>query len=189
MQSGGTATLRAGTYTFNSITIQTDAHVLYDMSIFDVLDIYIRNDIEISDRSSIEFSGSNAYAPAVRLYTNDQNIVRVGTGVKLTGIIIAPYAEVHLCDGVTCDGALYARKVVLESVANISTGTIDPDGDADGDGVPNYSEYNLRTDPKRPDESKTIGIPNHSMIDNSHDETVFYNYNHYHPQLIQLANS
>ena len=176
VESFGKVKFRAGTYTFRTLIVRTDAEILYDMSMYDNLEIFIGNEFELADRTKAKFTGTNTYSPAVRIYTTDPNIVRIGTQVQLTGIIIAPLAEVQIHDGVQCDGALYARKVIIEAVATMESGVVDPDGDFDDDYVPTFSEYKLHTNPRDPLDYKAIGIPDHAMIDNSIKQIINYDY-------------
>ena len=94
----------------------------------------------------------------------------------ITGIVIAPHSEVQLYNGVQCDGALYAKKVLIEAVAGVESGGTDPDRDPDNDFVPSFSEYKLHTDPYDPLDYTAIGIPSNAMIDNTAEQTVFYDY-------------
>ncbi len=176
VESFGKVKFRAGTYTFRTLIVRPDAEILYDMSMYDNLEIFISNEFELADRTKAKFTGTNTYSPAVRIYTTDPDMVRIGTQVQITGIIIAPFAEVQIYDGVQCDGALYARKVLIEAVATVESGVVDPDKDFDDDYVPTFSEYKLCTDPRDPLDYKAIGIPDHAMIDNTIEQTVIYDY-------------
>jgi titin len=176
VQSGGTVKLTPGTYTFSNIMVEVGASIVYDMSIYDEIEIFVKNDFDLSDNSRMEFNGAITYPLAAKIYTNDANTVRIGTHVDVAGIILAPRAEIILSDDVELDGGIYAKKVTVEAVAGLATDLVDPDGDADHDYVPNYSEIKLHTNPRDPLDYKAIAIPSHAMIDNSKAVTVYHNY-------------
>jgi len=176
VESFGKVKFSAGTYTFSTLIVRPDAEILYEISMYDYLEIFINNEFEMSDRTKAKFAGTNTYSPAVRIYTNDPNVVRIGTHVPIAGIIFAPQAEVQISDGVQLDGAIYAKKVKIDAIANLESGVVNPDGDFDNDYVPTFSEYKLHTNPRDPLDYTAIGIPDNAMIDNTVGQTVNYDY-------------
>lgn len=178
IQEGGIARFQSGIYNFKSLIFQPGSGaqaIMHLTSYNQKIEINIQNEFEISDRSKITFDNIG-YTPAVSIYTNDNNQLRIGTDVEISGMITAPYAEVQLCSRSTCNGAIYARKVIVEANVNFQSGLIDPDGDFDNDNVPNYTEETMGTSPSNPLSYREIAIPHPAKITDLQNATINYDF-------------
>ena len=161
--------------------MQPDAHVIYNVAMNQNCNIDIANNFQVNDRATLQFAGSG-YAPAVKIYTNCTNNISIGTDVKIAGLIYAPYANVSIYSRAHCEGALYTKQITVEPQAVISSALVDPDGDADGDGVPNAVEVFSGTDPKDPKSYKVMAIPHPSIFGQIFPQTVDYDLSEFYPE-------
>jgi hypothetical protein len=169
----GTVTLSPGSYVFRKIYLETDARIIFTTAFNELTSIDVATDITFSDRSTLTFS-SKSYAPSVQIFTNDPDSIRIGTDVKLSGILIAPSAKIQMYSRAQCDGAIYAKTIILEPDSKVMSSLVDPNGDADGDSVPNFLEIQIGTDPTNPVSFKAVAIPNQTIIDNRSNVDVRY---------------
>ena len=173
VRARGKITLGAGRYTFEEFFLEPDAEIELDIQASDMVEIDVVGDVEFSDRSKMVFK-DKGYIPFVRLYTNDDNMVRIGCQVELNGILTAPHGDIHMYSGAQCNGALYGKTITVEPDAVILSGMVNPETDSDGDGIPNLLEVVTNTDPEDPDDYKLIAVPHPLLIDNSDPTDVTY---------------
>ncbi|HLV31659.1 MAG TPA: hypothetical protein VKY57_08845, partial [Chitinispirillaceae bacterium] len=153
------------------------------------MEIDIQRNMEIADRAKLQFS-DYAYAPSVQIYTNDSDTLRIGCDAVVSGILIAPHATVTIFSRAQCDGAVYAKEIIIEPDAELFSGLVDPEGDYDGDGLSNYTEiFATHTDPRDPNSFVSMAIPSPSKINNTtqttvtYDPSVFYGANYSHGKI------
>ena len=173
--SNATLELRTGNYVFNNFVLQPDAHVVFNTSITQRIEIDIQGNFQLSDRATMQLSGFS-YAPTVQIYSNYNGNIQIGNDSRVAGIITAPNAVVNMYSRAQCDGAIYARQIIVEPDAIVASNLVDPEGDADGDGLSNYTEvFVTHTDPLDSLSYKEIASPCPSRIDNSSsDVTIDY---------------
>ncbi len=151
------------------------AQVVITAASDEMLDLEVAGDLELSDRSVVLLS-NGGYVPFIRFYTNDTNTVRIGCDVRFNGMLLAPLGEIVMYSRAQCSGALYGKKVSIEPDAVILSDMIDPNGDRDGDGVPNVIEAITGTDPGDCSDYEQVAIPCPALIDNTQEVTVVYDY-------------
>ncbi|HZH73049.1 MAG TPA: RHS repeat-associated core domain-containing protein [Mariniphaga sp.] len=131
----------------------------------------------ISDRDTLQFSGFS-YAPAVRIYTNDPDTIRIGCDVSIAGIITAPHATVQFFSRSQCDGAIYAREVIVEPETEVYSVLVNINEDSDTNGVSNgieiYGPY--PTNPLDPNDYMDYVIPSVTAIDYSVENNISLDY-------------
>ncbi|NLD99463.1 MAG: RHS repeat-associated core domain-containing protein [Fibrobacter sp.] len=170
----GTITLSKGNYVFKKIYLETDAHIIFNTKFNEQTSIDVSGDVQFSDRSTVTFS-DNSYSPSVQIYTNDSDEISIGTNVIMSGILVAPHAKVIVYSNAQCNGAIYAKTITLEPDSRVMSSMVDPNGDADGDSIPNYLEILMGTNPADPTSFKAAAIPDKSIINTvGEDATVKY---------------
>ncbi|NLE02315.1 MAG: hypothetical protein GX640_20825, partial [Fibrobacter sp.] len=93
----------------------------------------------------------------------------------MSGILVAPHAKVVVYSNAQCNGAIYAKTITLEPDSRVMSSMVDPNGDADGDSIPNYLEIQMGTNPADPTSFKAAAIPDQSIINTvDEDATVKY---------------
>ncbi|MBN1603802.1 MAG: RHS repeat-associated core domain-containing protein [Chitinispirillaceae bacterium] len=171
-----TLKLYPGNYTFRKFYIENGAKVIFMIDDYqDQIDISSSGEFDLQDRAELKFN-TLSYAPSVKIYSRDANILRIGVDAKTAGIITAPFATVNMFTGARCDGAIYAKVINVEPGAIINSAYVDPNRDDDGDGVPTGIEIDpeIGTDPTRPDSYKPVAIPDNVVIDNTKTVIVKY---------------
>lgn len=183
VQGFATVHMQPGLYTFNNFTLQPDAHVVFDISMIQNLEIRIAGDMAVNDRSTMLFQ-STGYAPSVRIYTNDQNTVNISPDTRIAGLVYAPFANVSMYSRAQCNGAIYAKQITVEPDAIVSSSLVDLDGDADHDGDPNYIEViHLHTDPLDSLSFKDIAIPDPVIVNTNYtDANVVFDVSYFYPE-------
>ena len=81
-----------------------------------------------------------------------------------------------ICSRTHIEGAVYAKSITIEPDAVLVSNCADPDEDDDGDGVPNLIEMVIGDAPNDGEDYTLMGVPSPAMIDNTQDQTVFYNF-------------
>ena len=181
VRARGKITLGAGRYTFEEFFLEPDAEIELDIAMNDMVEIDVVGDVEFSDRSKMVFK-EEGYVPFVRLYTNDDNMVRIGCQVEINGIVTAPHGDIHMYSGAQCNGALYGKTITVEPDAVILSGMVNPELDNDGDHIANYLEVILGTDMNDANSYYPIAIPSRAWIDNTSDVTITYDYSVFFPE-------
>jgi len=174
IERGATVTFTQGVYNFKSFTIGNDATALFDVPLDKTIEINIETSLEFLDRATAKFA-TTGYAPCVKIYTNDYS-VRIGTEVNLNGILTAPNAAVTICSRTHIEGAVYAKSITIEPDAVLVSNCVDPNDDDDGDCVLNLTEMVIGDAPNNNEDYTLMGVPTPAMIDNTQDQTVFYNF-------------
>ncbi|MBN1602931.1 MAG: hypothetical protein JW915_15085, partial [Chitinispirillaceae bacterium] len=176
----GILKLYPGDYTFKKFYIENGGKVIFMIDNYlDQLDIHSSGEFDIQDGAELIFD-SLSYAPSVRIYSRDQNTLRIGVNAKIAGLITAPFATVNMFTGARCDGAIYAKIINVEPDAIINSAYIDPNGDEDGDGVLTGIEIDLGTDPTDPESYEAVLIPDNILIDNTDKTIIKYNVNRFY---------
>lgn len=174
VMTGGTLQLSPGNYVFSDFLLQTDVEVIFNVTPVEFIEIDIQRNMDISDRAKLRFSGFS-YSPAVRMYTNDPDTLRIGCDAVISGILSAPNAVVNIFSRAQCDGAIYSKEIIIEPDVGVSSSLVNPDGDDDGDGISNYTEiFVTKTDPLDSNSYKKILIPFPSKITSKDTVTVCY---------------
>jgi hypothetical protein len=174
IRQDATLILKKGNYSFNKLIVEWAGHIVYDMQVNDKLNIDVKTDLEFYDRATSLFATGSGYAPAVNFYTNDVSAMGVGYDARITGIISAPYATVTIRSRALCDGAVYAKKINVEIDGRMSSDMTNPNGDYDGDFVPNALEIRTGTDPRDKNSFKDVAIPYPVIVDRFIDNQVVY---------------
>ena len=174
IKRGATVTFTQGVYNFRSLTIENNATAVFDVPMDKTIEINIETSLGFLDRATAKFKTSG-YAPCVKIYTNAYSIT-IGTDVNLTGILTAPNAAVTICSRTHVEGAVYAKSITLEPDAVLVSSCVNPNADDDGDCVLNLTEMVIGDAPDNGEDYTLMGVPTPAMIDNTQDQTVFYNF-------------
>ncbi|HEX2959705.1 MAG TPA: polymorphic toxin type 23 domain-containing protein, partial [Chitinispirillaceae bacterium] len=180
--------LKPGSYSFKDIYVENGAKIVFMIKNYqEQIDISSAGEFAIQDRAELKFE-SLSYAPSVRIYSRDQNDLRIGVDAKVAGIITAPFATVNIYTGARCDGAIYAKIINVEPDAIINSEMVTDDDDYDNDGVPTRLEIIncvRQTNPRDENEYEPQAIPDKLVIDNTEKVIITYDlhrfYNAYSP--------
>jgi RHS repeat-associated protein len=174
IKRGATVNFTRGVYNFRSVFMDNDATILFDVPMDKTIEVNIETSLGLSDRAVAKFA-TKGYAPCVKIYTNAYSI-SFGTDVNLTGILTAPNAAVSINSRDRIEGAVYAKSITLLPDAIVVSNCVDPNGDADGDGIPNLTEMVIGNAPDSGEVYTLMGVPSPAMIDNSREQTVSYDF-------------
>jgi hypothetical protein len=169
--------LSAGTYNFLSFKTEPDVQVECVVHDGDSVVINVKSYLALRDRTKLYASGQTKADPrAIRLYSNQSDYLMIHPNDNISAMITAPNAIVTICSFTAFTGAVYARRIIIESNVSFdgsSSLLVDSDGDGVQDIIETLPQYGTNPNDKR--SYPPIALVDPPVLSNSSDTQIVHN--------------